>query len=182
MMAIDCIIQIINSSPAPELLIQPQSLSELIKHPIFEEFAFRGPFWLLMILINLQNQICFYSKKLPTYSLLVFVAFFEFFLCLILGYGTILTIAVISNGILCGFLMIRSYLSKKIGLLWLALVLNGILFGLVHILLVFSYGTYATIQAIIMGFLFSWLVIKTRSIWPSILKHGLWNLLVSLMP
>ncbi|WP_424955936.1 CPBP family intramembrane glutamic endopeptidase [Hyphomicrobium sp. 1Nfss2.1] len=77
-------------------------------------------------------------------------------------------------------LVYRTFFFHRYGLLfgrawWLAIVLNGVLFGLGHIVIgtpLAIYGTAAT------GMLFAWRYAITRSFWAVFIEHTLWGWLV----
>ncbi len=77
-------------------------------------------------------------------------------------------------------LVYRTFFFHRYGMLfgrawWLAIVLNGVLFGLGHIVIgtpLAVYGTMAT------GMLFAWRYAMTRSFWAVFLEHTLWGGLV----
>jgi membrane protease YdiL (CAAX protease family) len=77
-------------------------------------------------------------------------------------------------------LVYRTFFFHRYGLLfgswwWAAIVLNGVLFGLGHIVIgtpLAIYGTMAT------GALFAWRYTMTRSFWAVFLEHTLWGALV----
>ena len=57
-----------------------------------------------------------------------------------------------------------------------AIIASGILFGFMHWEPIFGFfDLYQTGHAVIGGFLYAWLRIKTGSLWPSIICHSLWN-------
>jgi len=57
-----------------------------------------------------------------------------------------------------------------------AIIGSGILFGFLHWDPIFAFfDLYQTGHAVIGGFLYAWLRIKTGSLWPSIICHSLWN-------
>ena len=57
-----------------------------------------------------------------------------------------------------------------------AIIGSGILFGFLHWDPLFAFfDLYQTGHAVIGGFLYAWLRIKTGSLWPSIICHSLWN-------
>ena len=57
-----------------------------------------------------------------------------------------------------------------------AIIGSGILFGFLHWDPLFAFfELYQTGHAVIGGFLYAWLRIKTGSLWPSIICHSLWN-------
>jgi len=147
--------------------------------PLYEEFVFRGPFWIIILQIKFQKQFSPQVKISLPYTLLVFIGLFEIVTSYV--YKAPGMLLVVITGVVCGFLLIKSYLSEKIIFLWLAFVLNGISFGLAHLLIRPNYGIAAAFQAAIIGFVFSWLVIKTQSIWPAVLNHSLWNIFVVLI-
>lgn len=77
-------------------------------------------------------------------------------------------------------LVYRTFFFHRYGLLfgrawWLAIILNGILFGIGHIVIgtpLAIYGTMAT------GVLFAWRYAVTRSYWAVFIEHTLWGWLV----
>jgi uncharacterized protein len=77
-------------------------------------------------------------------------------------------------------LVYRTFFFHRYGVLfgnawWLAIALNGVLFGLGHIVIgtpLAIYGTMAT------GALFAWRYAMTRSFWAVFLEHTLWGALV----
>ena len=57
-----------------------------------------------------------------------------------------------------------------------AIIGSGLLFGFLHWEPIFGFlDLYQTGHAVIGGFLYAWLRIKTGSLWPSILCHFIWN-------
>lgn len=77
-------------------------------------------------------------------------------------------------------LVYRTFFFHRYGLLfgrawWLAIAINGILFGLGHVVIgtpLAIYGTMAT------GALFAWRYAMTRSFWAVFIEHTLWGWLV----
>lgn len=77
-------------------------------------------------------------------------------------------------------LVYRTFFFHRYGLLfgrawWLAIILNGVLFGIGHIVIgtpLAIYGTMAT------GVLFAWRYAMTRSYWAVFIEHTLWGWLV----
>jgi membrane protease YdiL (CAAX protease family) len=77
-------------------------------------------------------------------------------------------------------LVYRTFFFHRYGVLfgnwwWAAILLNGVLFGLGHIVIgtpLAIYGTMAT------GALFAWRYAMTRSFWAVFLEHTLWGALV----
>jgi membrane protease YdiL (CAAX protease family) len=77
-------------------------------------------------------------------------------------------------------LVYRTFFFHRYGVLfgkawWLAIILNGVLFGLGHIVIgtpLAVYGTMAT------GVLFAWRYAVTRSFWAVFIEHTLWGALV----
>jgi membrane protease YdiL (CAAX protease family) len=77
-------------------------------------------------------------------------------------------------------LVYRTFFFHRYGLLlgkwwWAAILLNGVLFGLGHIVIgtpLAIYGTMAT------GALFAWRYAMTRSFWAVFIEHTLWGALV----
>lgn len=63
---------------------------------------------------------------------------------------------------------------KKMNLLWIPIFLIGIIFGLAHMMNGLSLTTAIFVKGS-GGIAYGWLVVKTRSIWPNILSHMLWN-------
>ena len=58
---------------------------------------------------------------------------------------------------------------------WLAILFNGVLFGIGHVVIgtpLAVYGTMAT------GTLFAWRYVMTRSFWAVFIEHTLWGALV----
>jgi hypothetical protein len=69
--------------------------------------------------------------------------------------------------------------------IWLAIILTSILFGAVHILNVFITGQLGpaimqSIAAVMSGFVFMAILIRTGSIWPAIIYHFFWDCLLFL--
>jgi hypothetical protein len=63
----------------------------------------------------------------------------------------------------------RGFLLKKVGIL-----ISAVIFALLH----FAYGSIVEITvAFVIALLLSYLFIKTKSLWPSIIAHGLFNLM-----
>ena len=77
-------------------------------------------------------------------------------------------------------LVYRTFFFHRYGLLfgrawWLAIILNGVLFGIAHIVIgtpLAVYGTMAT------GMLFAWRYALTRAFWAVFIEHTLWGALV----
>jgi hypothetical protein len=77
-------------------------------------------------------------------------------------------------------LVYRTFFFHRYGVLfgrawWLAILLNGVLFGIGHIVIgtpLAVYGTMAT------GVLFAWRYAMTRSFWAVFIEHTLWGALV----
>jgi membrane protease YdiL (CAAX protease family) len=77
-------------------------------------------------------------------------------------------------------LVYRTFFFHRYGLLvgrawWLAILLNGVLFGVGHLVIgtpLAVYGTMAT------GVLFAWRYAMTRSFWAVFIEHTLWGALV----
>ncbi len=77
-------------------------------------------------------------------------------------------------------LVYRTFFFHRYGALfggawWLAILLNGVLFGIGHIVIgtpLAVYGTMAT------GALFAWRYAMTRSFWAVFIEHTLWGALV----
>ena len=70
--------------------------------------------------------------------------------------------------------------------IWTAIIVSSILFGAVHILNVFNTGDLSgaliqSIPAAMSGILFVAIVIRTRSIWPAIIYHALWDFVLFTM-
>ncbi|MEI9902054.1 MAG: CPBP family intramembrane glutamic endopeptidase [Hyphomicrobium sp.] len=77
-------------------------------------------------------------------------------------------------------LVYRTFFFHRYGLLfggawWLAIVLNGVLFGLGHIVIGTPLAIYGTMAA---GALFAWRYAMTRSFWAVFIEHTLWGWLV----
>lgn len=73
-------------------------------------------------------------------------------------------------------LKLIKFINRKINLAWFLIMLCGIKFYLVHLPNRYiNYSTSALIGIGIAGIVYGWLIIKTRSIWPNILCHALWN-------
>lgn len=71
-------------------------------------------------------------------------------------------------------LAFKSFRSLKMNLFWVPIILVGITFGLSH----WAVGNPLVVALFVKSFsgiLYGWLVVKTRSIWPNILVHMLWN-------
>lgn len=77
-------------------------------------------------------------------------------------------------------LVYRTFFFHRYGVLfgrfwWLAVIVNGVLFGLAHLVIgtpLAVYGTMAT------GILFAWRYAMTRSFWAVFVEHTLWGWLV----
>ena len=77
-------------------------------------------------------------------------------------------------------LVYRTFFFHRYGVLfggawWLAILLNGVLFGIGHLVIgtpLAMYGTMAT------GALFAWRYVMTRSFWAVFIEHTLWGALV----
>jgi len=77
-------------------------------------------------------------------------------------------------------LVYRTFFFHRYGVLfggawWLAILLNGVLFGIGHVVIgtpLAVYGTMAT------GTLFAWRYVMTRSFWAVFIEHTLWGALV----
>lgn len=77
-------------------------------------------------------------------------------------------------------LVYRTFFFHRYGLLfgpawWLAILLNGILFGAGHIVIGTPLAIYGTMAA---GVLFAWRYAMTRSFWAVFIEHTLWGWLV----
>ena len=58
----------------------------------------------------------------------------------------------------------------------LAIIGSGIMFGFMHWDPIFGFfDLYQTGHAVIAGFLYAWLRLKTGSLWPCIICHAIWN-------
>ena len=69
---------------------------------------------------------------------------------------------------------LKGFKTLKMNLFWLPVILIGIIFGLSHL----ASGNPLIVALFVKdfsGILYGWLIIKTRSIWPNILHHALWN-------
>ena len=77
-------------------------------------------------------------------------------------------------------LVYRTFFFHRYGVLfgnawWLAILLNGVLFGLGHIVIGTPLAVYGTMLT---GTLFAWRYAMTRSFWAVFLEHTLWGGLV----
>ena len=77
-------------------------------------------------------------------------------------------------------LVYRTFFFHRYGALfgsawWLAILLNGVLFGLGHIVIGTELAVYGTMAT---GTLFAWRYVATRSFWAVFLEHTLWGALV----
>lgn len=77
-------------------------------------------------------------------------------------------------------LVYRTFFFHRYGMLfgsawWLAIVLNGILFGIGHIVIGTPLAIYGTMAV---GALFAWRYAMTRSYWAVFIEHTLWGWLV----
>ena len=75
-------------------------------------------------------------------------------------------------------ILFRGYLLDKIRNSYsdnFAIMVTGILFGIMHYDILAPLDFAQTGSATIGGFLYAWLRIKTGSLWPSIICHSLWN-------
>jgi len=77
-------------------------------------------------------------------------------------------------------LVYRTFFFHRYGLLfarawWLAILLNGILFGIGHVVIGTPLAVYGTM---VTGVLFAWRYVATRSFWAVALEHTLWGGLV----
>lgn len=77
-------------------------------------------------------------------------------------------------------LVYRTFFFHRYGVLfgrawWLAIVLNGVLFGIAHIVIGTSLAIYGTMAT---GTLFAWRYAATRAFWAVFLEHTLWGGLV----
>ena len=77
-------------------------------------------------------------------------------------------------------LVYRTFFFHRYGLLfrrawWLAILLNGILFGIGHIVIGTPLAVYGTMAV---GTLFAWRYAMTRSFWAVFIEHTLWGWLV----
>lgn len=71
---------------------------------------------------------------------------------------------------------LKGFKALEMNLFWLSIILIGIIFGLGHL----ASGNPLIVAIFVKGFsgiLYGWLVVKTRSLWPNILAHALWNFL-----
>lgn len=136
-------------------IIKEYGLQFKFKYLVYGLFGFFGVFFLVLISslifhflgINDQQNVKEVVRSLPLISV-PFAIFFapvaeEFFF--------------------------RGFLSKKIGILFSAIV-----FSLLH----FAYGSIVEIAvAFVIALFFSYLFIKTKSLWPSIIAHSFFNLI-----
>lgn len=77
-------------------------------------------------------------------------------------------------------LVYRTFFFHRYGLLfgrfwWLAVILNGVLFGLAHLVIGTPLAIYGTMA---IGVLFAWRYAMTRSFWAVFVEHTLWGWLV----
>jgi len=77
-------------------------------------------------------------------------------------------------------LVYRTFFFHRYGVLfgsawWLAILLNGVLFGIGHIVIGTPLAIYGTMAA---GILFAWRYAMTRSFWAVFIEHTLWGALV----
>jgi len=77
-------------------------------------------------------------------------------------------------------LVYRTFFFHRYGALfgrvwWLAILLNGVLFGLGHIVIGTELAVYGTMAT---GTLFAWRYARTRSFWAVFVEHTLWGALV----
>jgi len=77
-------------------------------------------------------------------------------------------------------LVYRTFFFHRYGALfgrawWLAILLNGVLFGLGHIVIGTELAVYGTMAT---GTLFAWRYVVTRSFWAVFIEHTLWGALV----
>jgi membrane protease YdiL (CAAX protease family) len=77
-------------------------------------------------------------------------------------------------------LVYRTFFFHRYGALfggawWLAILLNGVLFGLGHIVIGTQLAVYGTMAT---GTLFAWRYAATRSFWAVFIEHTLWGALV----
>ena len=77
-------------------------------------------------------------------------------------------------------LVYRTFFFHRYGALfggawWLAILLNGVLFGIGHIVIGTPLAVYGTVAT---GALFAWRYVMTRSFWAVFIEHTLWGALV----
>jgi membrane protease YdiL (CAAX protease family) len=77
-------------------------------------------------------------------------------------------------------LVYRTFFFHRYGALfgrawWLAILVNGVLFGLGHIVIGTELAVYGTMAT---GTLFAWRYVATRSFWAVFIEHTLWGALV----
>jgi membrane protease YdiL (CAAX protease family) len=90
----------------------------------------------------------------------------------------LLFIALVIAAPLLEEILFRGYLLDKIRNSYsdnFAIMVTGILFGIMHYDILAPLDFAQTGSATIGGFLYAWLRIKTGSLWPSIICHSLWN-------
>jgi len=94
---------------------------------------------------------------------------------------------------LCEETMFRGYLLNRLRKIvpteQSALIIQAVLFALIHLpkylttypalSLITIMGQLVTVA--ILGYLFGWLFLKSRSLWPSIIVHSVWDLLIVLL-
>lgn len=69
----------------------------------------------------------------------------------------------------------RDKKNEFLKLCWIPVITIGTMFGLIHLPHTGSLLHAMSVQGVL-GILWGWLLIKTRSLWPNILSHALWNL------
>lgn len=73
-------------------------------------------------------------------------------------------------------LKLTKLIIKKVNLAWFLIALCGASFYLAHLVNRYlNYSNSTLIEIGVVGIIYGWLVIKTRSLWPNILCHALWN-------
>lgn len=77
-------------------------------------------------------------------------------------------------------LIYRTFFFHRYGVLfgrawWLAIIVNGVLFGIGHIVIGTPLAIYGTIAT---GMLFAWRYVATRSLWAVVIEHTLWGWMV----
>ncbi|MTV81148.1 CPBP family intramembrane glutamic endopeptidase [Secundilactobacillus folii] len=98
-----------------------------------------------------------------------------------------LVVGITEETIFRGYLLNR--LRKMLASEQNALILQAILFALIHLpryLTTYPTPSFLTIlgqlvTVALLGYLFGWLFLRSRSLWPSIIVHSVWDLLIVLL-
>jgi len=168
------------------------NLSDLVKHGIAWHFVAACVLLIGAIVLFRWNDLRFVRPQFvlrsiwfPALYLIVFAA-----LIITLRMPPATTFAFIFiNTMLVGFseeTMFRGVLFRAFEdrmAIWPAIILTSVLFGAVHLLNVFITGDLGpaalqSLAAALSGLVFMAILLRTGSIWPAIIYHGLWDCLI----